>query len=94
MAEINRVYADFKEYMSKPMRKDIPSVSYFSMEYAGLRLRKRVFASLFHTHQRFFASSSRGLSLAGNSDFTVMSRHTGALGWDGPTTTTTNASEP
>ena len=33
MAEINRVYADFKEYMSKPMRKDIPSVSYFSMEY-------------------------------------------------------------
>ncbi|MDE5684907.1 MAG: DUF3417 domain-containing protein, partial [Muribaculaceae bacterium] len=33
MAQINQVYADFKEYMSKPMRKDIPSVSYFSMEY-------------------------------------------------------------
>ena len=33
MAEINHVYADFKEYMSKPMRKDVPSVSYFSMEY-------------------------------------------------------------
>ena len=33
MAELNRVYADFKEYMSKPMRKDVPSVSYFSMEY-------------------------------------------------------------
>ena len=33
MAELNRVYADFKEYMKKPMRKDVPSVSYFSMEY-------------------------------------------------------------
>lgn len=33
MANLKKVYADFKEYMSKPMRKDIPSVSYFSMEY-------------------------------------------------------------
>jgi len=33
MSQINQVYADFKEYMSKPMRNDIPSVSYFSMEY-------------------------------------------------------------
>ena len=33
MADLNRVYADFLEYMAKPMRKDVPSVSYFSMEY-------------------------------------------------------------
>lgn len=33
MARIDSVYASFKDYMSKPMRKDIPSVSYFSMEY-------------------------------------------------------------
>ncbi|MBD5254545.1 MAG: glycosyltransferase family 1 protein [Barnesiella sp.] len=33
MARIDNVYASFQEYMSKPMRKDIPSVSYFSMEY-------------------------------------------------------------
>ncbi len=33
MARIDSVYAHFKDYMSKPMRKDIPSVSYFSMEY-------------------------------------------------------------
>ena len=33
MDRINRVYASFKEYMSKPMRKDVPSVAYFSMEY-------------------------------------------------------------
>ncbi len=33
MARIESVYASFKEYMSKPMRKDVPSVSYFSMEY-------------------------------------------------------------
>ena len=33
MQRIEAVYASFKEYMSKPMRKDIPSVSYFSMEY-------------------------------------------------------------
>ncbi len=33
MAALNHVFADFKEYMSKPMRKDVPSVSYFSMEY-------------------------------------------------------------
>lgn len=33
LTELNRVYSDFKQYMSKPMRKDVPSVSYFSMEY-------------------------------------------------------------
>ncbi len=33
MARIDSVYAHFKDYMSKPMRKDVPSVSYFSMEY-------------------------------------------------------------
>ncbi len=33
MARLDYVYNSFKEYMSKPMRKDIPSVSYFSMEY-------------------------------------------------------------
>ncbi len=33
MERINGVYAAFKEYMAKPMRNDIPSVAYFSMEY-------------------------------------------------------------
>ena len=33
MARIEKVYNDFKSYMSVPMRNDIPSVSYFSMEY-------------------------------------------------------------
>ena len=33
MANLTKVYSDFKEYMAKPMRKDVPSVSYFSMEY-------------------------------------------------------------
>ncbi len=33
MKRIAKVYADFKEYMAQPMRTDIPSVSYFSMEY-------------------------------------------------------------
>ena len=33
MARIEQVYGKYKEYMAKPMRKDIPSVSYFSMEY-------------------------------------------------------------
>ncbi|MCM1348114.1 MAG: alpha-glucan family phosphorylase [Firmicutes bacterium] len=33
MERIEAVYASFKEYMAKPMRKDVPSVSYFSMEY-------------------------------------------------------------
>lgn len=33
MRRIAAVYADFKEYMKQPMRKDVPSVSYFSMEY-------------------------------------------------------------
>uniref|UniRef100_UPI0025A1CF4D DUF3417 domain-containing protein n=1 Tax=Xylanibacter muris TaxID=2736290 RepID=UPI0025A1CF4D len=33
MARIERVYGMFQDYMKKPMRKDVPSVSYFSMEY-------------------------------------------------------------
>lgn len=33
MQRIKDVYADFKGYMSQPMRNDIPSVAYFSMEY-------------------------------------------------------------
>ena len=33
MNRISSVYASFKEYMKQPMRKDIPSVAYFSMEY-------------------------------------------------------------
>lgn len=33
MHRIETVYNDFKAYMRKPMRKDVPSVSYFSMEY-------------------------------------------------------------
>ena len=33
MARIEKVYAHFNEYMAQPMRKDVPSVSYFSMEY-------------------------------------------------------------
>ena len=33
MARINKVYGMFKDYMAQPMRKDVPSVSYFSMEY-------------------------------------------------------------
>ena len=33
MNRIETVYASFKDYMSKPMRKDVPSISYFSMEY-------------------------------------------------------------
>ncbi len=33
IARMNKAYADFKEYMAQPMRTDIPSVSYFSMEY-------------------------------------------------------------
>ena len=33
MARIKNVFAMFNDYMAKPMRKDIPSVSYFSMEY-------------------------------------------------------------
>lgn len=30
---VNGVYASFRDYMGKPMRNDIPSVAYFSMEY-------------------------------------------------------------
>ncbi|MCM1451621.1 MAG: alpha-glucan family phosphorylase [Clostridium sp.] len=33
IARMQKVYADFKEYMDQSMRDDIPSVSYFSMEY-------------------------------------------------------------
>ena len=33
MARIEKVYEHFREYMEQPMRKDVPSVSYFSMEY-------------------------------------------------------------
>ncbi len=33
MKRIDSVYAKFKEYMSVTMRTDLPSVSYFSMEY-------------------------------------------------------------
>ncbi len=33
LARMDKVYAMFKEYMAKPMRSDLPSVSYFSMEY-------------------------------------------------------------
>lgn len=33
MLRIEKVYALFKEYMKKPMRKDVPSIAYFSMEY-------------------------------------------------------------
>ena len=33
MERINDVYKMFQDYMSVPMRKDVPSVSYFSMEY-------------------------------------------------------------
>ena len=33
MDRIKNVFDMFNSYMAKPMRKDIPSVSYFSMEY-------------------------------------------------------------
>ena len=33
MERINHVYEDFKAYMATPMRDDLPSISYFSMEY-------------------------------------------------------------
>ena len=33
MGRVDGVYASFKEYMSVPMRTDIPSVAYFCMEY-------------------------------------------------------------
>ena len=33
MNRIKHAYAMFKDYMSQPMRDDIPSVAYFSMEY-------------------------------------------------------------
>ena len=33
MARIKEVYKIFKDYMKEPMRNDLPSVAYFSMEY-------------------------------------------------------------
>jgi len=33
MSRMTKVHKEFKDYIKKPMRKDIPSVSYFSMEY-------------------------------------------------------------
>ena len=33
MQRVDSVYDSFKKYMAEPMRSDIPSVSYFSMEY-------------------------------------------------------------
>jgi len=33
MDRVSRVFADMQDYLSKPMRKDVPSVAYFSMEY-------------------------------------------------------------
>ena len=33
VARIDRVFDQFKKYMEEPMREDLPSVSYFSMEY-------------------------------------------------------------
>ena len=33
LSKLNEVYKNFKDYMKKPLRKDVPSVSYFSMEY-------------------------------------------------------------
>ncbi len=33
MDRIANVYAQMREYLAKPMRKDVPSISYFSMEY-------------------------------------------------------------
>ncbi len=33
LSRLDHVYEMFKEYMAQPMRTDIPSVSYFSMEY-------------------------------------------------------------
>ena len=33
MKRINNAYSKMREYLAKPMRKDVPSISYFSMEY-------------------------------------------------------------
>ena len=33
IAKLNKIYADFKTYINTPLRKDKPSVAYFSMEY-------------------------------------------------------------
>lgn len=33
LERINNVYQHFKDYMKEPMRNDVPSVAYFSMEY-------------------------------------------------------------
>ncbi len=33
MDRVSRVYANMRDYLAKPMRKDVPSIAYFSMEY-------------------------------------------------------------
>ena len=33
IAKLNKIYADFEAYINTPLRKDKPSVAYFSMEY-------------------------------------------------------------
>lgn len=33
MDRVSQVYAAMRDYLAKPMRKDVPSVAYFSMEY-------------------------------------------------------------
>lgn len=33
IAKLNKIYADFETYINTPLRKDKPSVAYFSMEY-------------------------------------------------------------
>ena len=40
MRRINDVYDSFKSYMSEPLRKDIPSIAYFCMEYGLVNILK------------------------------------------------------
>ena len=40
MNSIRQVYAKFKEYMEEPVRQDIPSIAYFSMEYGMTNILK------------------------------------------------------
>ena len=40
MNSIHQVYAKFKAYMEEPVRKDLPSVAYFSMEYGLTNILK------------------------------------------------------
>ena len=60
----------FKKYMAKPMRKDIPSVSYFSMEYGLCNALKIYSGGL---------GVLAGDYLEGSSEVTVRSLHVGAL---------------